>query len=472
MKILFINPPFAKYDGVEGHGGKMPPLNLGYLASFVREKKPKFEIDILDCEALNLSYQQIKNYLEKFGPDIVAATMPTPAYQQVIKVAGLTKDADQKIKIVVGGPHPTALPRETLAEKDIDFAVIGEGELTFLELLGTLENNKKDFHEIKGLAFKDESGNIVENPRRELIQNLDSLPFPAKNMLPMNAYYLPATKRIAGGVPMNMITSRGCPFNCTFCMAKTIWHRQTRFRSVKNVVDEIEEDVKKYNSVDFTFHDEFFTVNRERVLEFCAELKKRELNIKWFCQARCGMVDEEMLIIMKNAGCERIGFGFESGDEKILKLMQKNNTLESARESARLCKKTGVRIAGAFILGYPGEDENTIKNTIRFAKEINPDTAAFFIAIPYPGTELYRLAIENGYIKQPINWKTFAPLSNEMPPMDIPNLTKEEVVALKKKAYRSFYLRPSYVFKKALEVKNFKDAESLLKGFNLFRRVS
>ncbi len=472
MKILFINPPFSKYDGVEGHGGKSAPLNLGYLASYTRQQKPNFEIDILDCEALNLSYKQISDYVLKFGPDIVAMTMATPAYEHVVHVADLVKNIDKNIFVVVGGPHPTALAKEALLEKNLDFAVIGEGEFTFLELTEMLEKNRKDFGKIRGLAYKDENGSVFENEKRELIQNLDSLPFPAKDIMPTYAYYLPPTKTISGGVATNMITSRGCPFNCNFCMAKTVWGRQTRFRSIKNVVDEIEEDIKKYNAADFSFHDEFFTVNRERVLEFCNELKKRNLKINWFCQARCGAVDEEMLLAMKDAGCGKIGFGFESGDEKMLKLMQKNNNLANARESARLCKKVGIKVVGAFILGYPGETRESAEKTIQFAKEINPDTAAFFIAIPYPGTELFRLAFEKNYIKKPIDWKTFAPLSNEIPPMDIPNITKEELVALKKKAYRSFYLRPNYILRKLSEVKSIDDAKGLLRGFTLFRRIT
>ena len=471
MKIVFINPPFTKYSGVEGHGGRVAPLNLGYLASYVREKKPSFKIDILDCEALALSYDQTKKYLDSFNPDVVAITMTTPAYEHVVHVADITKDLNKKISVIVGGPHPTALPEETLTEKSIDFAIIGEGEITLLELLEYIERSDTSYAQIKGLAYKDASGEIKKNEKRELIQNLDSLPFPAKDILPVNNYYLPATKRITGGVSTNMVTSRGCPFNCTFCMAKTVWGRQTRFRSIKNVVDEIEDVIKKYNVMDFTFHDEFFTANRSRVLEFCNEIKKRKINIKWFCQARCGTVDEEMLKIMKDTGCEKIGFGFESGDEGVLKLMQKSNNLAKAKESADLCKRVGIKVVGAFIIGYPGETKETIKKTIKFAKEINPDTAAFFIAIPYPGTELFRLAMEKNYIKKPINWKEFAPLSNQMPPMQIPNITPNELVALKKKAYRSFYLRPRYIIRKLSEIRKLSDLTSLIGGLNLFRRI-
>jgi len=472
MKILFVNAPFLKYDGVEGVGGKSSPLNLGYLASYIRQQKPKFEINILDCDALNLSYEQIKEYIAKKGPDIVAITMPTPVYEHAVRIADLTKELDKKIFVVVGGPHPTALPKETLLEKSIDFAVIGEGEFTLLELLEELEKNKKNFNKIKGLAYKDENGNIFENERRELIKNLDLLPFPAKDMMPLDVYYSSALKRITSGASTNMITSRGCPFNCNFCMAQTIWGRQTRFRSIKNVVDEIEENIKNYNVTDFIFHDDFFTVNRQRVLEFCDELKKRNLNINWVCQARCGAVDKEMLRAMKNAGCGKLSFGFESGDEDILKLMQKNNTLANARESARLCKKVGIKVTGYFILGYPGETKEAIEKTIQFSQELELDTVGFFIATPYPGTELFRLAMEKNYIKKPIKWKTFAPLSSGTPPMDIPNITKEELLALKKKAYQSFYLRPRYIFKKLSEIKSIDDAKNLWKDFKTFRRVS
>ena len=471
MKILFINPPFSKYSGVEGHGGKTAPLNLGYLASYIRQQKPKIEVDILDCEGLSLSYDQIKEYLNKSGPDITAITMATPAYNHVISVANVIKSLNKKTIVVVGGPHPTALPEDVLKKENIDFAVIGEGEITFLELVESLEKNEKNFQQIRGLAFKNKSEIIINQPR-ELIKNLDILPFPAKDLLPLHKYYLPPTKRNVSGASTNMVTSRGCPFRCTFCMAKTIWKRVTRLRSIKNVIDENEECAKKYNHRDFTFNDEFFTANRKRVIEFCQELKRRKLNIKWFCQARCGTVDEEMLKIMKSAGCEKIGFGFESGDERVLKLMQKDNNLANARESAKLCKKAGIEVVGAFILGYPGETKETVKKTIKFARELDPATAAFFIAIPFPGTELFKLATENNYLKKPIDWETFTPVSNILPPMQIPNFTKKELVKLKKYAYRSFYLRPGYILKKLSEIRNFGDIKSLLRGLNIFKKIS
>ena len=471
MKILFINQPFSKYDGVEGHGGKTAPLNLGYLASFTRQQKPKIEVDILDCEGLNLSYKQIEKFLIKSKPDIVALTMPTPAYKHTLLVANIAKSLRQKTIIIVGGPQPTALPETVLKEKCIDFAVIGEGEITFLELVNSLEKDRKNFHRINGLAFK-QKNKIIINPPRELIKNLDIIPFPAKDILPLNTYYLPPTKRITSGTSTNIVTSRGCPFNCTFCMAKTVWKRTTRFRSIKNVADEIEECVKKYNHQDFTFHDELFTLNRNRVIEFCHELKRRNLNIKWFCQARCGTVDEELLKIMKNAGCEKIGFGFESGDERILKLMKKDNDLTKARESAKLCKKAKIKVVGAFILGYPGETKKTIRKTIDFAKEIDPDTAAFFIAAPYPGTELFELALEKKYLKQPINWESFAILTDNLLPMTIPNITKKELLELKRYAYRSFYLRPKYILRKLLEIRNLEDVKSLLFGLKIFKQIA
>jgi len=471
MKILFINPPFSQYDGVTGHGGKTAPLNLGYLASYIREQKPKIKVSILDCEALNLSYEQIRKFLIKFEPDIVALTVPTPAHEHALLVAKIVKSLNKKIIIVVGGPQPTALPKTILKEKNIDFAVIGEGEITFLKLVNNLEKNIKKFYQIKGLAFK-QKRKIIVNPRRKLIKNLNIIPFPAKDILPLNAYYLPPTKRITSGASTNIVTSRGCPFNCTFCMAKTIWKRTVRFRSIENVVDEIEECVKKYNHQDFTFHDEFFTLNRNRVIEFCHELKRRNLNIKWFCQARCGTVDIELLKIMKSSGCEKIGFGFESGDERILKLMEKDNDLTKARKSVKLCKKAGIKVVGAFILGYPGETKKTIKKTINFAKELDPNTAAFFIAAPYPGTELFKLALKKGYLKQPINWKSFAILTDNLLPMTIPGITKKELLKLKRYAYRSFYLRPKYILRKLSEIRNLKDVKSLFLGLKIFKQIA
>lgn len=469
-KILFINPPYSAYGGVKGHGGKNAPLNLAYLASYIREKKDKICVDIIDAEGLELRLPRLYEQVDTFCPDIIGITCPTPVYWVVKQICRELKDKDSRVPIILGGPHPTALPRETLMDMDADVVVIGEGEETVIELIDALEKGRR-LDNILGLAFKN-CNEVTINPRRELIKDLDTLPFPAKDLLPLQNYYLPPTKRIRSERATNMITSRGCPFNCTFCMARTAWGRQTRLRNIESVLDEIKENVEVYKLTEFSFHDELFTLKKSRVIELCKGIIDRGLDISWVCQARAGTVNEEMLEFMKKAGCGKIAFGFESGNQHMLNLMNKRETLQNAVESARLCKQAGIGVAGAFILGHPGETIESIQDTIRFAIELDIDTAAFFIAIPYPGTKLYDLAVKNGYLQKNVDWRKFAPVSNLESPMALPNLSPCELVEWKRKAYRSFYLRPSYMYQKLKSLRNYGDILDILKGIRIFLNIT
>jgi anaerobic magnesium-protoporphyrin IX monomethyl ester cyclase len=469
-KVQLINPPFIRYGGVEGHGGKNTPLNLAYIASFTREEMRDVDIDIIDAEGLELTYEQIYERVDAFSPDIIGITCPTPVYYIVQQICSDLKRKDKDVKIVIGGPHVTALPKESLTETECDVVVIGEGELTFLDIVSRLKDGK-DLHSVPGIAYK-ENGDVYVNKRRELINDLDILPFPAKDLLPLSRYYLPPTKRIKSERATNMITSRGCPFSCNFCMAKTIWTSKTRLRSVKNVIEEIKLNVDVYRLTEFSFHDELFTFRRDRVIELCQSILKEGIDITWVCQARAGSVDLEMLTLMKRAGCGKIAFGFESGSDRMLKLMNKKETIENAVESVSLCKKAGIGVEGAFILGYPGEDLKSINDSIKFALELDCETVAWFIAIPYPGTRLYYEAIEKGYLKERINWMEFAPVSNLESPMIIPNFTPEELMKWKKRAYRKYYLRPKYVFMKLVKIRSSADLKDIIRGLRIFKAVT
>ncbi|MFZ5559775.1 MAG: B12-binding domain-containing radical SAM protein [Patescibacteria group bacterium] len=470
MKILLLNPPFTDYGGLEGHGGKALPLNLAYLAGYLREKRPDIEIKVLDCEALGLHYEQIRAKIKEMKPDLVGITTPTPAFTQVLEVCRIIKDISPKIIIVVGGPHPTALPRETIAEKNIDIVVIYEGEITFTELIEAIEKNKP-LSQIKGIVFKDEDGNIHQTELRERIEDLDSLPFPARDLFPLDLYFPPPTKRISNKKAGNMITSRGCPYQCTFCMASFMWQRRVRFRSIKNVVDEIEECINKYGMGEFNFHDELFTVNRERTIEFCREVKRRNLDIAWVCMVRVDFVDEEILKEMKEAGCKKLMFGFESGDQGILDHMKKQVKVEDAYRATKLVKEAGIKTAGNFMIGNIGETEETIRKSINLAKKLNTDTIAFFVASPYPGTEFYYEAKKLGYFRPDFEWKDFTLVSNNLPPLNLPGLPAEKILYWQKRAYREYYIRPQYIWSKITGIRSLVDLKNLYNGAKLFLRL-
>lgn len=472
LKVLFINPPYTIYGGVEGQGGKNTPLNLAYLAAYLRENKKNVDVDIIDAEGLDMTFEQLQAQVDAFSPDIVGITCPTAAYYNILKICKDLKEKDSHLKIVLGGSHPTALPEQTLRETGCDAVCIGEGEITIVELVEVWENGRS-LHDIPGLAYLDAaSGEPVITGKRQYIKDLDTVPFPAKDLLPVHKYFLPPTKRIKSERATNMITSRGCPFNCHFCMAKTMWSRGTRLRSVENVLAEIQVNVEQYKLFEFSFHDELFTLKRERVIKLCHGIIDAGWDISWVCMARVESVDLEMMKLMKKAGCGKIGFGFESGSVRMLKRMNKQARMEDAYKAAAMCKDAGIQINGTFILGYPGENEESIQETIGFAKKIDCDTAAFFIAIPYPGTDLWHEALKEGYLKQPVDWRQFAPVSNLESPMVIPGMTPADLQKWKRRAYYRFYMRPKYIWKRVKNIRSFSDVIDNIRGLKIFKNVT
>ena len=447
------------------------PLNLAYLAGYLHRERPDIEIKVLDCEALGLNYQKIKQEIQRIKPDLVGITCPTPAFTQVLEICRIIKqEISGDIITVLGGPHPTALPRETTAEKDIDICVVFEGEITFSELVNAAERNSS-LKEVKGIFFKDENNNIIETEKREPIDDLDNLPWPAREFFDTDLYFSPPTKRISDKKAGNMITSRGCPYQCTYCMASFMWQRRVRFRGIKDVVDEIEECINKYGIGEFNFHDELFTVNKERTIEFCQEIKRRNLDIAWVCMIRVDFTDEQTLKEMASAGCRKIVFGFESGSQMILDKMKKRVALEKTEEAVRLVRKYGIKAAGNFMFGNLGETEETIKQSIALAKKLNCDTIAFFIASPYPGTEFYWTAKKEGFFRKDTDWKDFTLVSNNWPPLNLPGLPAERILYWQKRAYREYYLRPRYVWSRFIGIKSLVDLKNLYNGIRLFLRL-
>jgi anaerobic magnesium-protoporphyrin IX monomethyl ester cyclase len=374
------------------------------------------------------------------------------------------------IVTVVGGPHPTALPEEMTAQEAIDFLVLGEGEITLWELVTALEVGSKDFRDINGLAYQKDKEIVITKPR-EVIKDLDILPFPARDLLQLDLYYPPPTKRVSDKRPTSMITGRGCPYSCNFCIAQLMWGKKVRVRSVKNVADEIEECITRYGLAEFNFHDELFTLSEKHVIEMCQEMKRRNLDIAWHANARTDSLTRKMLKEMKEAGCREISFGFESGSQKILNNIKKKTTVEKAYEAVQLTNEAGIRAGGTFMIGNLGEREETIRLTIDLAKRLDLHTAIFMVATPYPGTELYRVAKDRGYLRKGSTWVEYAPIINKLPPLNLPNLSSEQLLAWRKRGYREFYLRPSYLWRFIKKMRSFADFKNLLRGAILYFRV-
>ena len=471
MKILFINPPYTNFEGIKESGGRMLPLSFGYLASYARKEVSGLQFEVLDCEVEGLDYQEIKKRAENAKPDVVSITAPTPAMNHIYKISEIIKEIYPNAKIVAGGPHPTVLPERTMKEGEkIDFVVIGEGELTFAELLQSLKNGQKEFSDISGLGWR-KGDEIIINRGRELIKNLDELPFPARDIFNLKLYYSAPTKKVSEESATPIITSRGCPFNCIHCPSRIIWGGLIRYRSADNVVSEIEECVNKYNLREFNFFDDTFTVNKERVMEICRQIIERKLRIYWICFSRANTIDDELVRVMKAAGCKKISFGLESGSQRILDLMRKRITVEQGRKAIETVKKQGLETHAAFMLGNVGETVETIKETVNFAKSLPLDNATFFITSPFPGTDLYQIAQKLGNINQNTKWESFAPLTVQQPILVQNNLTAGELIYWQKRAFREFYLRPKYIIKKLHQIRSAKGLKSLFEGIRIFSRI-
>ena len=470
MKILLINPPILNIiagnlpEILEEENDILPPLGLMYLAGYL-EKFTNHQVKILDCSVEKLNYQGLKNRIKQENPDVVGITTLTFTLIDVIKTIKIVKQINRNIKVILGGPHIHIYPEETMTIKEVDFCVLGEGERPLKDLLDNIDNIKA-LYKIKGIVFRDKEGKIINTGAPDFIQDLDSLPFPARHLTNYKKYSSTIAKRFP---VTTMITSRGCPFNCLFCDRPHLGH-QFRARSAKNVVDEMEQ-CKKMGIEEIFIYDDTFSVNRQRVLDICSEIQKRKLDIAWDVRTRVDTVDEQMLREMRKAGCQRIHYGVEAGTQKILNVLRKGITLEQVERAFYWSKKVGIQTLAYFMLGSPTETKEDITATLNLAKKLNPDYAHFSITTPFPATDLYYLGLKQKILPYDY-WKEFA----ENPRPDFrsyfweENFTREELIALLKKAYRSFYFRPTYILKTLINIRSLPEFKAKFKaGLNMLK---
>jgi len=469
MKIILVNPPYINFEGMKESGGHTMPYNLAYLAGYLR-KKVNCQIKILDIETLGLGYKKIKEYFKKENPDLVGFTCLSPTINHVFKISEIIKRLKKNCSIVVGGTHPTILPKETLNNPYIDFTVIGEGEVTFSELVKTIKEKRTDFEKINGIYYK-KNETILKTSPREFITNLDEIPFPALDLFNLKLYYSAPTKKLTSEQASPLLTSRGCVFDCIHCVSKSIWNRKLRYRSAENIIAEIEECINKYNIKEFNILDDNFTLNKKRAIEVCQKIIDKKLSIAWICFSRADTLDDELLSKMAQAGCKKISLGLESGSQKILDLMRKQTTIEQGRKAVELIRKNNILAHASFMFGNIGETKETIKKTIALAKSIDLDNATFFITCPVPGSDLYYYAKDQGFIKDNTPWEMFAPLTNTSPIIIQKNLSQEDLIYWQKKAFREFYLRPKYIFHKLKQINSWDMIKSVFEGIRILIRI-
>ncbi|MCD6362658.1 MAG: radical SAM protein [Synergistetes bacterium] len=456
MRVLLAVPPTpSTLKRILGTGA--PPLGISYLAAYIREAG--HEVKLIDGFEEGLSRNELIERIKRFSPDVVGISTLTANLYRGYQMAKVIKEVNDKIKILMGGPHVSFIPEESLKECPyVDVIVRGEGEITLLELLQELEKKEPNLKNVKGITWREKNGKIISNPPRAPIEDLDTLPFPAYDLLPMDRYKV--NKKIITGT---MITSRGCPFGCIFCSSSKLMGKRWRGRSPENVVEEMELLVKKYGVNEIEFLDDTFTFDKERAIKIANLIRRRDLEIAWGCSSRVDTLDDELARELKKGGCYRIYMGIESGSQKTLRLINKGITTEKAERAVSIAKAHGLEVIGSFIIGVPGETKEDILSTIRFAKKLGIDYAQFTLLTPYPGTPIYRYALENNLLLTK-NWSLYGMLD---PVMKVPGFTSKDLIKFIKRAYISFYINPAFFWKEIKKGRLF----FLRRAINGFLRV-
>ncbi|MCD6477677.1 MAG: cobalamin-dependent protein [Candidatus Aenigmarchaeota archaeon] len=440
MKILLVSPPtesaIKKVIGTTG-----PPLGLAYLASMVRNEH---DVKIVDSLVKNLDWKDAERIIRNYDPDMVGITATTSMIPDAYKIARISKKINSNVKVVMGGPHVTFTPNKTLTEcSSVDFAVRGEGEYTFKELVDSIEN-KSELKKINGLSYKN-GGNVVNNPPRELIRNVDEIPLPSYDLLPMREYKF---DKLNFGT---IVTSRGCPFNCVFCSSSLQFGKRWRGHSIGRVMEELSILRNEYKIREIEFLDDTFTLVKPRAIGISNEIKKEKLDISWTASSRVDTFSEEIAEAMKRGGAHTVYFGLESGSQKTLDFIGKGITPRQSIVSVRNAVRHGLRALGSFIIGFPNETKEDVNATIKFSDKVGVDLAQFTVATPYPGTRLWNYALANKLITT-MNWRKFTTLT---PVMKLKNFTSKQISNALRSAYLKFYLNPKRIIKDIIDDKGF-----------------
>lgn len=419
-EILLINPPSPFRRECQDEN-PFPHLGLGYIAAYLRQKG--FGCQPIDAKFERMDLVKLTQELKKYRPRLVGVTAMTHDVGQAAKLAKLAKELFPGVVTVLGGPHATALPEETLRQfPEFDIAVAGEGEITMYELA-----KGNPFPAIQGIAYRDGKEIKLTAPR-EFVKNLNELPLPAWDLFPPSKIY-------------SIIINRGCPFRCNFCMR--VSGNMIRKRSLENILKEFHLDVKQRGATLLYVNDESFGIDRQQTNDFLDALINSDFSkkVKWIAQTRVDIVNEEFLRKLKAAGCGWVGFGVESGNEEILKATGKGITLKKVEESITLAKRAGLQTGSFFIIGHPFETRQTVLDTINFAAKLNTSSVAFGIMVPYPGTKIYEMALkgEGGYRIISSNWADFNKTIGSS--LELETLSRKEMEKLQLLGYFLFYFK-------------------------------
>jgi len=466
MKIALINAPYMAVYGPDRKSlDNNFPLGLGYVAAYL--KKIGHEVFLFDPEAEGLVDEALLQRLKKIQPEVIGISSVTYSYDQASHYASLFK-SHLNVPIVLGGHHASALPEVIIdTNPHIDFVVCGEGEITMAELCDALSRGH-GFDHIEGLCFRNGSSTIRTPPRKQFL-SFEGLPFPARELVDLNNYRTNNQVSV-GKRSASMVTSRGCPNHCVFCGAHAVMGRRFRPYSPEYVVGEIKHLVEECGAEHVAIKDDTFTIGRARVEAICRMLIEQRIHVEWSCNASVNTVDYDLLKQMKAAGCRVILFGIESGNPVVMKNMKKGITPEQARSAVKAANQLGIKTLASFIFGLPGETPESIEDTIRFAIELSPVIAMFFVLVPLPGSEAFETMVKT----DPHNireWSKFAYTATDYV-VDVPGYSHDDLRRLISKAYTRFYARPGQVVRILKNVRSFSEFLTYFKGgLGLAKRV-
>jgi len=455
MKILLIIPSQKQIYGKK-ISSPYPPLGLLMIGAILKEMKQ--DVKLIDVDAQNYNNTKLIDSIKDYNPDLVCLTCVTPTFNAASHIARITKE-NSSAKVVLGGVHPTIAAEECFKNPDFDFLVVGEGELTIKELINCLEKGEKNFKGIKGLWSRN-SQEIIKGELRLLIENLDDLPFPAWDLIDDLSRYQPPDA--LHSPVMSIMTTRGCPFGCIFCCSKQIFGRRYRTRSKDSIIAEIRYYIEKFGVKELHIMDDVFTLNKNRTIEICRAIQQANFNLalSFANGIRADSIDDEVLQVLKDTGFQDLGFGVETGDDDILKSIKKNTTKDSMRRAFKMAKKFGFNTWGFFMIGLPGETKETIKKTINFAIELDPDFAKFLILKPFPGSEVFNILNQQGCIKD-FNYDNYGVYTAPVHGFD--GLDPRQMLKWQQWAYIRFYFRPKKIVSHLLKIKSFTQLKSNFK---------
>tara|TARA_B100000959_G_scaffold278302_1_gene336369 strand:- start:1649 stop:3112 length:1464 start_codon:yes stop_codon:yes gene_type:complete len=462
--IVLVNPPVSleeRYGRLSGAGSTLPSIGLLGLAAVVR--KAGHRVKIVEAAASNISYDESLQQVLDFKPNLVGFTAVTSSIYKAAKLSKMIKEKNPEIKVIIGGPHVTAVPEETMSRfPEFDIAAIGEGEEVLKNIISSSENNGR-LNNVQGILFR-ENSNLVKTELHPLIKNLDELPFPAWDLIDNFPWgFKPAAFKCKRLPATYIISARGCPHLCIFCDT-SVFSRQYRAFSAEYIIEMIKVLKTDYGIREILFEDDTFIIFKKRLIQLCETLIKEKIDITWSCNGRANAVKPDILKLMKKAGCWQISYGIESGDPEILEFSRKRIKVEQMTQALEWSHKAGILTKGFFILGFPNETEDTLKRTIDYAKNSCLDDVSVSKMTPFPGSEMYRIGEKYGYINK--DWEKMNLLDAVFVPF---KLSKEKLDMYQNKFLKEFYLRPVIIKTYVLRlIKNPGNMKGILAGFKAF----